>query len=153
MRCALACASALPQLSNSTSSPESASQRLSFCKPAMPGSPWYSPQRLLGGNRRTEDDPISSRTRRQLNRIPNMTPRSRQRVTPVAPGSLRLGNGSSTHPARSAERSIEARDRIPMGFEADSPTPRNLEEGRHCARFQELARRLASQLKGRASDS
>ena len=100
----------------------------------MPNSPWLSPQRLLGGNRRIEDDPVSSRTRRQLNRIRNMTPRSRQRVAPVAPGSLRLDNDSSTHPVRAAERSIEACGRIPVGFEANSPTPptpRNLEEGRH----------------------
>ena len=142
MRCTLAYTSALSQPSNSTSSPESASQRLSFCKPTMSDSPWYSPQRLLGGNQRIEDnldpapDRLSSRSRRQFSQIRNlarnMAPRPVQRVPP---GSLRLGNGSSTHPARSAERGIRARNRSPAGFEAEPPPPpipRNLEEGRHC---------------------
>ena len=41
--------------SSSASSPEPAPQRLSFCKPAMPYSPWYSPQKLLDGSQRTGD--------------------------------------------------------------------------------------------------
>ena len=52
-------------------------------------------------------------------------------MSPVAPGSLRMDRDASTHPVRSAERSIKAYDRIPVGFEADSPISRNLERGRH----------------------
>ena len=97
--------------SSSASSPESASQRLSFCKPTMPYSPWYSPQKLLDGNQRIEDsldpapDRLSPRSRRQINQIRNlarsMTPGPRQQVAPAAPGSLRMGRDSSTHPRHS----------------------------------------------------
>ena len=43
-----------------------------LCKPAMPGSPWHSPRRLLGGSQRTEDSlgpapgRLSPRSRRQM---------------------------------------------------------------------------------------